>query len=124
MSAKKASSAAPETETRLYEAAVAATKGVELKGAAMPYTSLNGNMYSFLDKVGVVAVRLGEAERVALTKLGGEPYVHESGAAMKEYVSLPLKVLADAGRASMWLGKSLAYAKTLKPKATTRKKST
>ncbi|WP_297104703.1 TfoX/Sxy family protein [uncultured Devosia sp.] len=120
MNARKPSSAAPEMETRLYRAAVAATEGCELKGATMPYTSINGNMYSFLDKKGVVAVRLGEVERAELEQIGGEPYVHESGAAMKEYVSLPMGILSDEKRAAEWLCRSLAFAGTLKPKATAR----
>ena len=41
-----------------YSAAVKATPGAELKGASMPYTSVNGNMHSFLDKLGVCALRL------------------------------------------------------------------
>ena len=122
MTARKPSSAAPETETRLYVAAVAATEGCELKGATMPYTSINGNMYSFLDKNGVVAIRLGESERAELGQIGGEPYVHESGAAMKEYMSLPSGILADKRDAAVWIGKSLAFAGTLKPKATARSK--
>lgn len=122
MTARKPTSAAPEAETRLYAAAVAATEGCELKGATMPYTSINGNMYSFLGKNGVVAIRLGEAERVKLGQSGGEPYVHESGAAMKEYMSLPSSILADGKSAAGWLTRSLAFAATLKPKATARSK--
>ena len=36
----------------LYEKLVARLPDVERKGAAMPYTSWNGNMFSFLDKEG------------------------------------------------------------------------
>ena len=121
MSAKKAASAAPETETALYIAAVAATKGAELKGATTPYTSLNGNMYSFLDKHGVFAVRLDAGERAKLIELGGTEYIHETGSRMREYVGAPKAILADTGQAVAWLTKSLAYARTLKPKATKRK---
>lgn len=122
MSAKKAPSAAPPEETRLYAAAVEATEGAELKGATTPYTSLNGNMYSFLDKQGVFAVRLGAEERAELIGLGGTDYVYETGHRMREYVGTPADVLADTQQAAAWLAKSLAYAGTLKPKATTRKK--
>jgi hypothetical protein len=34
---------------------------------------------------------------------------------------VPAALLADTKRAAVWLGKSLAYAKTLKPKPTRKK---
>jgi hypothetical protein len=39
---------APPEKVRLYEALIATLPGVERKGAALPYTSLNGNMFSIL----------------------------------------------------------------------------
>jgi TfoX/Sxy family transcriptional regulator of competence genes len=120
----QAASAAPERETELYRTAVAATPGAELKGASMPYSSVNGNMNSFLDKKGTCAIRLGEVEREAfMQEFATVLYAHETGVVMKEYVAAPPSLLADANRLAGWLGKSLSYAKTLKPKATTRKKS-
>ena len=121
---KKPAPAAPEQAVALYAALVKAAPGAELKGASMPYASVNGNMHSFLDKTGVAAVRLSAEDRDAFAAtFGGEPYVHETGAVMKEYVALPAALLKDTKAAGAWLKKSLAYAGTLKPKATTRKKS-
>ena len=40
---KKPASAAPQRETELYVATVAATAGAELKGATMPYTSVTSS---------------------------------------------------------------------------------
>ena len=122
MSAKKAVPAMPEAFLRQYEAAVTATSGAELKGASMPYTSVNGNMYSFLDKTGVMAVRLGKADYDAfLAEFDAKPYVHETGTVLREYVAAPAPLLADTKKAAAWLGRSLAYAKTLKPKPTRKK---
>jgi TfoX/Sxy family transcriptional regulator of competence genes len=119
----RAAPAMPAHALAGYRAAVAATEGAELKGAAMPYTSVNGNMYSFLDKVGTLAIRLGDAERQAFSaQFGTGPYLHESGSFLKEYVAAPRALLANTKAASEWLRKSLAYAKTLKPKSTTKKK--
>ena len=106
-----------------YTAAVKAT-GAELKGASMPYTSMNGNMYSFLDKKGVCALRLGKADRDAFnSEFATSFYVHETGAVMQEYVTVPTSLLGDLRKVGGWFRKSLLYAKTLKPKATTKKKS-
>jgi protein involved in ribonucleotide reduction len=114
----------PPATLAQYEAMVNATLGAELKGASMPYTSVAGNMHSFLDKIGRCAIRLGKSEREQfLQEFNAELYHHESGIVMQEYVTLPPTLLGDARKAAGWLKKSLAYAKTLKPKATTRKKS-
>lgn len=121
---KRPAPAAPEAIVAQYSAMVGAVPGAVLKGAALPYTSVNGNMHSFLDKAGVVAVRLSEEDRVRfLEKFGGGPYVHETGAVMAEYVSLPGELLADTKSAADWLRRSLAYATKLKAKPTSRKKA-
>lgn len=117
----KAKPAMPADALAAYQAVVAATKGAELKGASMPYTSVNGNMHSFLDKHGVMAVRLAAADFDATLKAGGTAYVHETGAVLKEYVAVPPAILKDAKKASALLAKSLSYAKTLKPKPTKKK---
>jgi hypothetical protein len=123
MSARKAVPAMPEALLRQYEAAVFGAKGAELKGASMPYTSVNGNMYSFLDKQGVMAIRLGKPEYDAfIAEFRARPYVHETGTVLTEYVAAPAALLADTSRASAWLARGLAHAKTLKPKPS-RKKS-
>src|SRR5262245_42442244 len=41
-----------------YEKLIATNPNVERKGATMPYTSLNGHMFSFLTKTGKLALRL------------------------------------------------------------------
>jgi hypothetical protein len=107
-----------------YTAAVKATPGAELNGASMPYTSLNGNMYSFLDKKGTCALRLSKADRDAFNnEFVTTVYTHETGAPMQEYVTVPPSLLGDLRTVAGWFRKSLAYARTLKPKATTRPKT-
>jgi hypothetical protein len=118
---RRPTSAAPGGATERYAAAVAATPGAELKGATMPYTSVNGNMYSFLDKKNVLAIRLSEADRDAFMRIGGAIYIHETGAVMREYVIAPPALVAKTTALAGWLAKSLKYAKTLKPKPTKKK---
>jgi hypothetical protein len=50
----------PTKALDMYEAVVAGNPEVERRGATMPYTSLNGHMFSFLDKTGAMALRLPE----------------------------------------------------------------
>ena len=92
--------------------------GVERKGAKNPYTSINGNMFSFLTPEGDLAVRLSDADRAAFTKKFGERPCIQYGAVMREYVQLPSEVFHNARSASSWFKKSVEYSRALKPKAT------
>ena len=49
----------------LYNRLIATQSDVQRKGASMPYTSVNGHMFSFLTADGHLALRLPAAEREA-----------------------------------------------------------
>ena len=114
---------APAEKVRLYEALIATLPGVERKGAALPYTSLNGNMFTILSRKGVMGMRLPAAEREAFLKDHGASRYADYGSVMPEYVAVPDDLLADTGRMTPYVAASFAYAQTLKPKATTKKKA-
>ena len=52
----------------LYEKVLSGMDGVERKGDTMPYTSLNGHMFSIFRKDGFVALRLPERDRAAVLR--------------------------------------------------------
>ena len=56
----------------LYDALLATKPEIKRKGATMPYTSVNGNMFSLLTPDGTLALRLPEAERQQWQKLWQE----------------------------------------------------
>jgi hypothetical protein len=110
------------TETlALYDKVVAALPGVERKGAAMPYTSLNGHMFSFITKEGRLALRLSEGEREAFLKKNKDAVCVQNGVVMKEYVTIPDAQLKKSSDLRKHFESSLAYVGSLKPKATTKK---
>ena len=113
---------APAEKVRLYEALIATSPGVERKGAALPYTSLNGNMFSILSKEGVMGLRLSKPDREAFLKDHGASLYSDYGKVMEEYVAVPDALLADTARMPAYVAASLAYAQTLKPKPTTKPK--
>jgi TfoX/Sxy family transcriptional regulator of competence genes len=113
---------APPEKVRLYEALIASLPGVERKGAAFPYTSLNGNMFSILSKEGVMGLRLAKADREAFLSDHGASLYTSHGATMPEYVAVPGDLLADTARMQSYVAKSFAYAQTLKSKPTTKPK--
>jgi hypothetical protein len=69
----------------LYERLVATRPGVERKGATMPYTSLNGHMFSLLMKESTLALRLPDDERNAFLKRYKTTLCEPYGHVMPEY---------------------------------------
>src|SRR5207245_4280851 len=85
----KAAAAAPADKLELYEELVATNPKVERKGATMPYTSLNGHMFSLLTRDGWLAIRLPSDVREAFLKKYKTKLCVQYGTVMKEYVEVP-----------------------------------
>jgi hypothetical protein len=96
--------------------------GLERHGNTMPYTSLNGNMFSYVDKDGSVAIRLPKPDLERLRNQYGADVMASYGAVMKEYLKVPEAVVQDPVELLMLVRMSWEYAETLKAKATTKKK--
>jgi hypothetical protein len=107
-----------------YEKLVATIPGLERRGATMPYTSLNGNMFSFLTPAGVLALRLPADERAKFLKKYKSKLCEQHGKVLEEYVEVPAPLLKKMAELKKHFAISHAYAGTLKAKATTRKKAT
>ena len=90
------------------------------KGASMPYTSVNGNMFSYLDASGVMALRLSPSDRTAFIERFTTGLHEAYGIVQKEYVSVPSAVLDDTDLLLPYLKSSYAYALTLKVKPAKR----
>ncbi len=119
---KKPAPRAPAEAVALYEALVATRPDVERKGAAMPYTSVNGNMFSLLTPDGTLALRLSESDRAAfMTKYDARQPV-QYGVVMKEYVAVPAALLRKTRELAKYFAASHAYASGLRAKPTTKKK--
>ncbi len=113
--------AAPQARVEAFDRLVAALPEVERKGASMPYTSLNGNMFSYLDAAGSMALRLSGPDRATFIGRFGTQLHEAYGIVQKEYVTVPDQLLDDTEAMLPWFRASLDYASTLKPKPTTRK---
>jgi hypothetical protein len=106
----------------LYEKLVATNPKVVRKGKTMPYTSLNGHMFSMLTKEGAVALRLPAGEREAFLEKYETTQPVQYGTVMKEYVVVPAGLLERTGELQTYFEMSYGYVGSLRPKATTRKK--
>ena len=123
MSTPKKSSIPPE-KLELYEKLVRTSPGVERKGDTVPYTALNGNMFSYLHASAGLALRLPPAEREKFLAKYQTKLFDAYGTVQKEYVAVPDALLAKTGELRPYFKISVEYAKSLKPKpAGTKKKA-
>jgi len=106
-----------DKQVELYNQLIASMDGVERKGKTMPYTSVNGHMFSFLSPAGTLGLRLSASDREQLmTEYGFKPMV-QHGATMKEYLEIPLEIMENEIIPGL-LKKSYNYVSALKPKPT------
>jgi hypothetical protein len=113
---------APSAELALYEKLVATNPSIELKGATVPYTSVNGNMFSYMSKEGKLELRLPDGTREAFLKKYKAKLCEAYGKVQPEYVEVPDALLASTRELKKFFDASYAYAGSLKPKATAKKK--
>ena len=100
----------------LYDKLVATNPKVERKGATVPYTSLNGHMFSYLGKTGELALRLPEAEREAFLKKYKTKLCELYGVVQKEYVMVPDSLLKKTKELQPYFEAGFAFVSALKPK--------
>jgi len=113
---------AREKKLTQIQTAIKTLSDIELKGDTMPYTSLNGNMYSYLSKEGDFGLRLGKEAREKFLADYDTELLTSYGAVMKEYVAVTDQVMNKPALLKKYFKLSFEYAKTLKPKATKKKK--
>ncbi len=111
-----------ESKIELYNKLVDANPKIERKGKTTPYTSLNGHMFSFLSKDGVMGLRLAENDREVFIQKFDSKLMEQHGRIMKEYVEVPDNLLAITEQLSEFLQKSFDYVSSLKPKPTKKEK--
>ncbi len=116
---KKTGASNPTVE--LYDKLIATIPEIDRKGAANPYTSLNGNMFTLLHQSSRLAIRLPQDKRDEFLKKYKTKLFEAYGAVMEEYVAVPDSMLKNTKELQHYLASSYEYVKTLKPKPTKRK---
>ena len=111
----------PADKLALYEKLVATNPDVKRKGAANPYTSRNGHMFSYLNPSGSLALRLPEEEREKFLKKYKTTLFEAYGVVMKEYVKVPDGLLKKTKELQPYFDLSYRYIGSLKPKPTKKK---
>lgn len=111
----------PNERVEFYDRLIKTNPKIIRKGAANPYTSLNGNMFTILHQSQTLAIRLPEKEREQFLKKYKTKVFEAYGAVMHEYVTVPDALLKDTKALEKYLAASYEYAKTLKAKPTKKK---
>jgi TfoX/Sxy family transcriptional regulator of competence genes len=106
----------PADKLAFYEKLVATNPHVDRKGAALPYTSVNGHMFSVLTPAGKLALRLGADERESFLKRFRTQLCQQHGTILKEYVEVPDSLLKKTAELKEFFDQSYAYASALPPK--------
>ena len=90
----------------------------ELTGAKNPYTARNGHMFSFLDSVGTMALRLSDTlQKEFLARYDSGPVI-QYGSVMRGYLSVPDDLLERTDELRGWFEKSYDWVGTLEPNPT------
>ncbi len=111
----------PKEKLELYDKLIATNTDIQRKGVTMPYTSLNGHMFTYLSKTGSLGIRLPKEEKEAFLEKYKTTLFESYGAIMKEYVTVPEDLLSNTEELKPYLDKSYEYIKTLKPKPAKKK---
>jgi TfoX/Sxy family transcriptional regulator of competence genes len=114
-------SAIPSKKVAVYDQLIASIPEIQRKGAANPYTSLNGNMFTLLHQSRSLAIRLPEATRQEFLKKHKTSLFEAYGTVMPEYVTVPDSLLKNTNELRKYVQLSYEYAKTLRPKPTKKK---
>ena len=118
----KANKIIPDSKEReLYRKLVATLPDVEVKGDSMLYTSLNGNMYSFISKENKAGIRLSNEDREEFMQKFGTGLYEAHGTVLKEYVTVPDELLSKTTTLKKYIAQSYEYVHTLKPKPAKKK---
>ena len=120
---KKTSSAEYAERLKLYDKLVATNPAVQRKGATVPYTSLNGHMFSYLGKTGELALRLPADALQSFLKKYKTSLCQQYGVVQKEYAMVPDKLLPKTKELKPYFDLSYKYVSSLKPKPSKKGKS-
>jgi hypothetical protein len=115
----------PVYQARLacYRRLAAGLPEAEIKGAANPYTSLNGHMFSYLHPSGALALRLPAGEREAFLKRFQTKLFEAYGVVQTEYVTVPDDLLPETAELAPYFRAGFDYVAAMKPKPAKKAKA-
>ena len=122
MATNKKSATFSKATLDLFDKLISSVPDLERKGDTVPYTSLNGHMFSYMGKDGKLALRLPKEKLEEFLKMYNTTNAASYGVMQKEYVAVPDALLKKTAELKPYFRASYEYVGGLKPKATTRPK--
>jgi len=107
----------------VYEKLIATNPVIERKGDTIPYTSLNGHMFSLLGKDGSLGFGLSKENRDEFLSKYPSAILIQYGVVMKEYVKIPDQLFGNFKELKKYFDLSYAYVNSLKPKPAKKSKT-
>jgi len=101
-----------------YDKLIATIPGIARKGDTLPYTSLNGHMFSYFSKDGNFVLKLPPAEMEAFLKKHKTTLNEAYGIIQKEFAVVPGKLFKNTKELQPYFKMSYDYIKSLNPKPT------
>ena len=105
-----------EFKIAFYDKLISNNANFERKGKTMPYTSINGHVFSFISKEDVMGLRLSQIDREEFIEDFDGKLMVQHGRTMKEFIQIPDDLLENMEELSKLLDKSFNYVFSLKPK--------
>ena len=118
---KSAAHNIPAEKLALYEKLLATNPTIVRKGAANPYTAVNGHMFTLMGPTGTLALRLPQEAREQFLKKYKTVLFVSHGHTMPEFVAVPEGLLKNTKALAPYLAMSYAWVAGLKPKPARRK---
>lgn len=106
----------------IYDRLIAGHPDLVRKGKTSAYTAMNGNMFSFVGPDGEMCLRMSKDDIAAFGQDWDAAPVIRHNAVMNGYVAVSDALLDQEDALAGWFARSVAFAQTLKPKPTTKKK--
>ena len=100
----------------LFNKLVATHADAVRKGDTIPYTSLNGHMFTYLDQTGTLGLRLPPDALAAFLRKYKTTLFLSYGVVKKDWATVPASLLENTKELKKHLEVSYEYVKTLKPK--------
>jgi hypothetical protein len=104
---------------KIYEELIEKHPEIKRKGKRLPYTSLKGNMFSFISKEGHIGLRFSEESVEKYIDVYGFTKFIKNDIVMEDYVKIPDDFLDNELLVDLF-DECCEYAKSLQPKPKTK----
>ena len=100
-----------------YDKVISLNPKFERKGKTMPYTSVNGHMFTLFNKAGEIGFRCSKEDQSKFLKKYPDSSLYKSyGAVMQGYVLIPENLYDNINLLAKYLEQSYQYVLSLMPK--------